>query len=556
MKIDLALKGLAAVVAAGAVAGLVVLTGAGTAAASTQTLTEQFDCGFTLIGQVTVGLTVTATPPSTAGQPTVITTDLALPSKMTQGLDLVGAQTVDGSETVGLVFSGSAIPAWQPTNVPVPQTSVPQDGSPFTLHGSEALGGTGAVSLQSIESLGLSLVPRSSIEPGLTTFDATCTPTVLPTTTTPVTTTTGTPPPAQSVTENYACSISFAGTQSVAVTFGINLPKSGYAGQQLPFGPLSVDLAVPASVTKVLNLSGTTFLLGQYVVGMTLHIPDGTTLPLSELLSVPSVTVPSDGSAFDVPAQISVPSLAFLAAGTATVTVDSLAVVLANPAPGQGTLPGPSPCAMAAGQNTVLATVTVLGTTTSTTQATTTPVTATTTPITCAPSECWFSIPYTATGSTHLSGATVPITDAFDFRYSLSSGDVEMSLHPVNGTVPFSLFGFVPGGSATVTLAPATPLTGSLNPGVMGGDIKETIKVTDMSVFGVPIVQASTTCLTSGLIDIPLTFNPSFTAQFGGTVSGTYSIPSMTGCGLFTPFVSAVLSGAGNTLALALKPAG
>jgi hypothetical protein len=155
-------------------------------------------------------------------------------------------------------------------------------------------------------------------------------------------------------------------------------------------------------------------------------------------------------------------------------------------------------------------------------------------------------------GSTHLKTlnttaklgpGTLPIT------LDLGTGNFTGDLTLPNTSASFTIFGFIPG-SAKIQLIPAGHVTGSFSNGVVKADAKETIRLTDVSLFGFPIVQKSTTCQTKSPADIPMMSGPGFNVQTGGQLTGTYTIPSLQGCGFFTPLLSAFATGAGNTISV------
>jgi len=167
-------------------------------------------------------------------------------------------------------------------------------------------------------------------------------------------------------------------------------------------------------------------------------------------------------------------------------------------------------------------------------------------------------INYSVNGSTHLKAlnadaklgpGTLPIS------LDLATGNFTGDLSLPNTSASFTLFGFIPG-MAKIQLIPVGHVTGTFSGGVVKADAMETIRITDLSIFGLPIVRNSMTCQTKTPADIPLMSGPNFNVQTGGMLTGTYTIPALRGCGLFfTPFISAFASGPGNTISVTVANA-
>ena len=89
--------------------------------------------------------------------------------------------------------------------------------------------------------------------------------------------------------------------------------------------------------------------------------------------------------------------------------------------------------------------------------------------------------------------------------------------------------------------------------GDVSSDTKETVNLTDVSLFGVPIVNDSDTCQTETPADVELS-GTGFAPATGGRRTAQYRLPPFGGCGLLTPFISAFASGPGNTIAIGITP--
>jgi hypothetical protein len=117
---------------------------------------------------------------------------------------------------------------------------------------------------------------------------------------------------------------------------------------------------------------------------------------------------------------------------------------------------------------------------------------------------------------------------------------------PPKATIPFKLFGSIPA-TATVKFTPG-PVTGKLDGGVLTAETPLAINVSDFSIAGIPIVSGSTTCKAN--TTAKLASGQGFSLTAGGSLSGEYAIPALTGCGPFTSLVDYLVSGGGNTLSL------
>ncbi|MBD2899675.1 hypothetical protein amrb99_86610 [Actinomadura sp. RB99] len=125
----------------------------------------------------------------------------------------------------------------------------------------------------------------------------------------------------------------------------------------------------------------------------------------------------------------------------------------------------------------------------------------------------------------------------------------DLTLNPTTGT--FSLFGFIPA-TADIAFAPQGKTTGTLSGTTLSTDTKTVVKIPSIKVFGMDLGVGST-CQTSAPADIPLK-STNFSVAGGGTLTGTYTLPGLTGCGFLTPLVSALAAGPGNTIDLKAAP--
>jgi chitodextrinase len=160
------------------------------------------------------------------------------------------------------------------------------------------------------------------------------------------------------------------------------------------------------------------------------------------------------------------------------------------------------------------------------------------------------------TGKTFIKAAngTVPLRGGISVLFNLGTGTFsgDISLDPTQGN--FKIFGFIPA-SAKIEFVQVGKTTGALSSPdlVLTAKSNVTVKLPRVSVFGFP-VSASPTCQTSTPAAIPLQSKPGFNPLAGGTLTGTYTLPALKGCGLLTPLISAITAGRGNTIEVNLVP--
>ncbi|MFE9747424.1 fibronectin type III domain-containing protein [Saccharothrix saharensis] len=161
---------------------------------------------------------------------------------------------------------------------------------------------------------------------------------------------------------------------------------------------------------------------------------------------------------------------------------------------------------------------------------------------------------YGLTGNTKIKAAngTVALTGGIDAALDLSTGafEADLTLNPTSGR--FRAFGFVPV-KAKIEFAQAARTTGTLAGGVLKSTSSVTVKLPHVSVLGIP-VSTSADCRTRTPASIPLESEPGFDPLAGGTATGVYTLPALTGCGPLTGLISGLTSGPGNTIQVALAP--
>ncbi|GGS12679.1 fibronectin type III domain-containing protein [Actinokineospora fastidiosa] len=161
---------------------------------------------------------------------------------------------------------------------------------------------------------------------------------------------------------------------------------------------------------------------------------------------------------------------------------------------------------------------------------------------------------YDLTGKTKIKAAngTVNLRGGIDAELDLATGTftADLALNPTSGN--FRIFGFIPV-SAKIEFAQADRTTGSLAGGVLKSTSKVTVKMPRITMMGFPI-STSADCRTKTPATIPLQSKPNFDPLAGGTLTGTYTLPALQGCGSMNSLISALTSGPGNTIEVALAP--
>jgi hypothetical protein len=171
-----------------------------------------------------------------------------------------------------------------------------------------------------------------------------------------------------------------------------------------------------------------------------------------------------------------------------------------------------------------------------------------------APADSTVSVSYPVTGSTFIKaiGSTIDLgpgtlSTTADLTTSALTGT--LTLPPATGS--FKELGLVPVTATTEMIQDGTA-TGTVNftTNAVTTTATDTIKLTSLKVAGLPI-PVGPSCETS-----PATITVSSQAGFnvlnGGTLSGTYTIPTFAHCGLATLLINLTLPGPGNTISLTL----
>jgi hypothetical protein len=171
-----------------------------------------------------------------------------------------------------------------------------------------------------------------------------------------------------------------------------------------------------------------------------------------------------------------------------------------------------------------------------------------------APADQTVSVTYPVSGSTFIKAVNSSIalgpgslSTTADLTTSTLTGT--LSLPPATGS--FKELGLIPV-TATTEMIQDGQATGTVDfsTNAVTTTTKESIKLTSLKVAGLP-VPVGNSCETSPAT-ITVSSQPGFNVLSGGTLSGTYTIPSFAHCGLATLLINLTLPGPGNTITLTL----
>ncbi|MFB9682575.1 DUF6801 domain-containing protein [Amycolatopsis plumensis] len=317
----------------------------------------------------------------------------------------------------------------------------------------------------------------------------------------------------------FTCPFPLIGRQQLAVEIKAAFEVPSAPGGTFTTGDLAVSVTVPDKSTRGLALVGGASIEGTASAGVTLA-NGPLTLPLSLPLTVAKTAVPPSG-AFTATASGSVPPVQLPNAGKTTLTIGGFSTRL-TPKKADGSATGlgsfTSECTLDPGQDPVL-----LGFELGSTQA---------------------QHRYTVAGSTAVKalGSTAPLTG------SLAAGPEFATTFDRTGA-EFKAFGFVPG-RADLQFTPDGPQTGELRDDGFTAHSAFTLVLPQVTLFGLPVADPG--CRAGAPIPVDLRTGSGFAVATGGPVTGTYTIPPLTGCGAFTAFLSSLVQGEGNTFALTL----
>ena len=364
-----------------------------------------------------------------------------------------------------------------------------------------------------------------------------------------------------STTLNYTCRFPLMRPQPLQLKISADLPTS--IPQNTPTGAFSIHAT--ANVNDVaasgLRAVSSATLEGTAVADATITLADGTDLPLGVPTDIPKMTIPSSG-AFTTDATGSTPSLKFQKTGTVKINVGDVVLTL-TPRLADGTKTGldtfETECKQDAGQNNLLAAITVTPTATPTptpvptaTPSPTPTPTPSPTPVAPTPTPTGVNYGYNISGSATLKTLTkgsLPLNGSVAATLNLGTGafSANISLNPSSANLV--ALGFLPV-AAKVNIVPLTPATGTLAPPNLTANTTVRIKIPTVTVFGLQLAGGSN-CQAKNPSAIKLT-SPGFDALNGGLLTGTFTISNLTGCGFLNGIVSPLTAGSGNAIALNL----
>jgi hypothetical protein len=167
-----------------------------------------------------------------------------------------------------------------------------------------------------------------------------------------------------------------------------------------------------------------------------------------------------------------------------------------------------------------------------------------------APAETSKAYALAGTASIAKLGAKLQLTGTADTKLTPATGAHTTALALAPTKVSGKLAGILPV-TADVALT-AAPATGTLTGSTLTAGTKVTAALSRITLAGFPIATAPT-CATTA--DLALTAQQ-FTVAGGGTLTGTFTLPPLDGCGAATPLISAFVAGPGNSVSVTLTPRG
>jgi hypothetical protein len=168
------------------------------------------------------------------------------------------------------------------------------------------------------------------------------------------------------------------------------------------------------------------------------------------------------------------------------------------------------------------------------------------------------TVTYPVHGSTHLKAPNTKVTlgpGKLRATVNLGTGTLKASLSLPAAKVSFKEFGLIPVSATTEFIQDgATKGKVNANTGAVTTTSKITLKITSMSVAGLPVVVGSS-CESATPAVITLKSQPGFNVVSGGKLAGTYAIPNFANCGLaglLTPVINLSIAGPGNSITFTL----
>jgi hypothetical protein len=165
---------------------------------------------------------------------------------------------------------------------------------------------------------------------------------------------------------------------------------------------------------------------------------------------------------------------------------------------------------------------------------------------------------YKVTGSTYIKEPNFTLglgPGRLVSRVNLKTGKLSARLAMPNATGSFTQLGVIPV-TATTQFINDGPTTGRLNTttGAVRTKSKITMRLVSLTVGGIPL-SVGNSCETKSPVVVRLTSQKGFTVLQGGNLSGGYTIPKFSHCGLATILINLTIPGSGNTITLTLGKA-
>lgn len=174
---------------------------------------------------------------------------------------------------------------------------------------------------------------------------------------------------------------------------------------------------------------------------------------------------------------------------------------------------------------------------------------------TSAPAPTIVKYKYALTGSSDLKTLTkgsVPLKGDVVADLNVSTGAYTGTTVLVDAPASLKALGFLPI-TAVIGFTEIGGTSGALTGGVLTANTKQNIRLKSAKSLGINLI-GNGTCQTKTPSAIALKSGSGFQPTVGGTVTGTYSISALTGCGLLNGLVSGLTAGSGNTITAKLTP--
>ncbi|MFG2087473.1 MULTISPECIES: DUF6801 domain-containing protein [unclassified Spirillospora] len=331
---------------------------------------------------------------------------------------------------------------------------------------------------------------------------------------------------------DYHCTFPLLGPQPVHVELSADVPGEVVVGESMPGIVVDSVSTVNAESARGLTALYAVTLEGNALADATLTVPempDGLPVAVDSVLE--KTPIPASG-AFAVKGRGQAPGLVFTQVGPAEITVGNLVLTLTprtsdGGASGLGTFE--SECTQDPGQDNVLAAWDIVPAG--------------------GPEPTGYAFALKGASTIKASGGAVPLTGALDAELSGNSITADLTLDP--STTQMQVFGFLPV-TADVAFAPEGGTTGTYEDGVLTTTSKVTTRLPAFNVFGVIPIGGGDECRTSEPSGITLTSAPGFDPDTGGTLSGTYDLSALTGCGALTGLLGDSITGPDNEINVTL----